>query len=648
MRWAQGFLPTLKEVAPAFRGSPEEWLLRAGLMGLSSAGYVWWPLGIRMLRKLQEKVRGQLLDAGIEEIGLPIVAPMGLWQRMEWPVGENQLVLRADFLDPERKGRFVLGGWQEPILAEVLAGWLNSYRNLPLVVFQLGLVGASEGGSVSKLAEAPLREAVQVYGFHASADSLHQNYQQLLQHIENLLEFLELPYWVAQADPLPQQPVHKLVVRLSGGNIPGSETSAFEPSQSEAAANQPETTNKAKPPTEKNGTNSGFITPIRQLGSLEEVAFCEQCGYTALRPSGRIGGRPSKPVPAASVLVGLVGPTRGGESLSKPAQQQEPVRCVPTPGARTIAEVTNFLKKPASQFLKTLVYLADGKPVAVLVRGDHQASSPKICRAFGISKLEMADPATVERVTGAPLGFSGPVGLKERIAMYADWDVQWAQNVIVGANQADAHLVGVCIGRDFVPDFFADLRLPMPGDPCPQCPANLEIGIGLSVAEAACLPKEASQPLELRFRDAQEQLQPILLHRLQLDLVRLLWATVAVHHDSQGLVWPERFSPWDILLVCLAPEDELIRKAAEELYHHWQASELEVLLDDRPLRPGVKFYDADLLGVPWRAVLGPKNYQQGQLELKHRRTGQKQMIPLAEAAFGVVEKVRSTKPSASA
>jgi prolyl-tRNA synthetase len=711
MQWSRAFLPTLKEVPPMLRGGPEHWLLRAGLVASTSGGYAWLPLGMRMLRKLQDHLRRRLLQTGAQEIGLPVLTPVSLWQRLRLPEPEVPPGLRLDLAQAERKTQYLLGGGQEPLLAELASGWLASYRNLPLLVFQFGLAAGSEGASSSRLADAAIRPVVQVYGFHAGPDSLHPTYQQLLQQVENLLDFLELPYWVAQREVSPEYLGHRVVIRLSGEQTEkagrplsqppprspisnGSEPSRPEASPgladrpTEAASDRSEPAGTPLPaeadmftppagratetyPTGLPSEAGGFVPPLSRssIGAdLEEVAFCTECGYTAVRASARIGGRPIKPVPGALVLAGLTGPTpappppgagpsqmqlpgRPGQSgptdSESPSAPPEPVRRVPTPGARTIAEVTAFLRRPPQQFLKTLLYLADGRPVAVLIRGDHQASEVKIRASFGISRLEMADPATVEKVTGAPVGFSGPVGLKEPTPLWADWDVRTAWNVVVGANEADAHLVGVCIGRDFRPDFFADLRMAMPADPCPQCPAVLQIGVGLSAAEAACLPTAQTEPLGLRFHDAQQELRPVRMHRLEVDLGRLIWAMAAVHHDQAGLVWPERFSPFDILLVCLDPEDEAVRRAAWELYQAWQSAGLEVLLDDRDLRPGVKFFDADLLGIPWRAVLGPKNYRQGQLELKHRRSGQKQLIPLADAAAILMEKVRASKGSTS-
>lgn len=635
MRWTNTFLPTLREVPSALRGQPEEWLLRAGLLGFSNAGYAWWPLGIRMLRKLQQQVRCRLLEAGAQEIGLSSLVPVSLWERSHLRDWLEPSGLRVDLAQAERKTRYLLAGWQEPVLADMLAGWLASYRNLPLLLFQFTPGVSSPPSSSVLLPETALRPGVQVYGFHPTPESLHCSYQQLLQQTERLLDWLELPYWVAQSHHPGGEEAHRVIVRLWLAHQ-GDAGSSPLPGSSERLASSAE-----KPElSEQEGSPGNEVPPesSRWASFLEEVAFCEQCGYTAIADSTRIGGRPTRPVPAECLLAHP--PAQA--THHPPLPDEEPFRCVPTPGASTIAEVTAFLGRPAHQFLKTLIYLADGQPVAVLIRGDHQASASKICRAFGIGRLEMADPATIEKVTGAPVGFSGPVGMKERIAIWADWDVQDAQNVVVGANRADAHLVGVCIGRDFHPDFFADLRRATPGDPCPQCPARLQIARGLSVADSACLAPEISHQLALRFHDTQEKLQPVRIHRFQLDLARVLWAIAAVHHDAQGLVWPKWFAPYDLLLVCLAPQEQAIRKATEELYEACQKAGLEVLLDDRELRPGVKFFDADLLGIPWRAVLGPKNYQQGQLELKHRRTGQKQIIPLPQAASTIIEKIQTT------
>jgi len=630
------------------------------MLALSSGGaYAWLPLGLRMLRKLQQHIRRLLEQAGTQEIALPMLTPLSLWEGMDPVASEDAQGLRLDLAGPERKTRYLLGGWQEPVLAHLLAGWLASYRNLPLVLFQRTAVCSPERGPSGSLAEAPGRPAVQLYGFYDSAESLHRNYQNLLQRCEELVLLLELPYWVAQKESPDEEPAHQMVVKLESDPKPaflnqpvpseGNAQAGYRVGRSGMDGQQPVS---GKESTRADGEAIRTAQAPDQ-SPWEQVAFCDTCGYTAVRDWARIGGRPAKPVPARLVLGGQAEQVQPDSSPQMAQAEQghpegskcseEPVRCVPTPGARTIAEVTAFLGRPAQQFLKTLVYLADGQPVAVLVRGDHEASEPKIRRAFGVRRFELADPATVENVTGAPVGFSGPIGLKQAIPLWADWDVQQARNVVVGANQADAHFVGVCVGRDFQPDFFADLRVALPGDPCPQCSAVLQMGGGMSVVESACWPVEWTDRLGLRFHDAQERLRPVRMSRWQIDLARLLTAFAARSHDSAGLIWPERLAPWDIVLVCLSVEDPRLMEAAGQLYAAWQAAGLEVLLDDRDLRPGVKFYDADLLGIPWRVVLGPRHFQEGQVEVKHRRTGQKETVPLAEAARIMIEKVRSAK-----
>ncbi len=624
------FLPTLKEVSASLQGGPEEWLVRSGMLAsLAGASYTWLPLGTRMLRKLEHLVRMRLEQAGAQEMALPMLSPVSLWEKVGWAdhLGEN--CLRLDLTRHDRKVRYVLGASQEPVLAELLAGWLASYRNLPLVLFQMAPVFAPEGASSSGLAEAGQRSTVQVYGFHASAESLHSTYQNLLRAGEEFLEFLGLSCWVAQMESAHAEVGHLLVVPLSD---PGSHLPPDDQPRRPEVGHAPSTPSA----TESQAISEPFAKGrSKRRAFQEEVAFCGKCGYTFVRQSARIGQRPPTPLPPSSLpSVQGIGPS---------AEGPKPLRCVPTPGARTIAEVTTFLDRPAHQFLKTLLYLADGRPVAVLIRGDHEASEAKIRQALGIEHVTMADPETIQQVTGAPVGFSGPIGLKQPIPLWADWDVQRAENVVVGANQADAHLVDVWIGRDFQPDFFADLRLPLPGDPCPRCCSTLQIGCGLPVAESVSLGSQYSLPLGLRFHDAQETLQPVLMSRFQIDLTRVLAAMGAVHHDSAGLVWPERFAPFDVLLVCLSVQNTAVMESAFRLYEVWQQAGLEVLLDDRDLRPGVKFYDADLLGIPWRVVLGERNWQEGVMEVKHRRSGQKEKIPLDEVADAMVEKVRKSK-----
>jgi prolyl-tRNA synthetase len=345
------------------------------------------------------------------------------------------------------------------------------------------------------------------------------------------------------------------------------------------------------------------------------VAHCPDCGYAAGLERAEIGPLGTDP----------------------PDVPMEPLRQVDTPDATTIEQVSNLLGCQPTEMIKTLIYTADGKPIAVLVRGDHEASEAKVRRAVGARKLELAPREVIERVTGAPVGFAGPVGLKENIPIWADRSVRGMRNAVTGANRADAHLTGVNTDRDFQAHEFADLRVALEGDPCPRCSSRLTIHRAIEVGRVANLGADYSEALGARFDDEHEQQHPIEMGSYQLGIDRLIAAVVETSHDERGIVWPVSLAPYEVLVMPLNVTEPETLDAAERLYDDLGALGIDVLLDDRDQRAGVKFYDADLVGVPLRVVLGPRRVKEGKLEIKWRWDAQPKVIELEGAACRIAE-----------
>ncbi len=341
----------------------------------------------------------------------------------------------------------------------------------------------------------------------------------------------------------------------------------------------------------------------------DTVLHCRDCGYAANQERAEIRARDCAP----------------------PDVPKQPLRKVATPGASTIEQVSAFLNIRPPDLIKTLIYEADGRPIAVLIRGDHEANEGKIRRAAGAGELALAAPEVIEQVTGAPVGFAGPVGLAGKLPIYADYDVRAMANAATGANEADAHVVGVNLGRDFTAEHFADLRNAQDGDPCPRCSSKLTERHAIEGGHVFKLGTKYSEALGAKFLDQAEQQQTIIMGCYGIGINRILAGLIETSHDAHGIIWPVALAPYEVLLVPMKA-DEATMQAAHRLYADLQAAGVEVLMDDRDARAGVKFNDADLVGVPLRVVIGPRGLKDGQFEVKWRWEKQPAMLPVDGAA----------------
>ncbi len=312
---------------------------------------------------------------------------------------------------------------------------------------------------------------------------------------------------------------------------------------------------------------------------------------------------------------------------------------VATPARRTIEEVAEFLKARPEQLIKTLIVQTDAEEtVAVLLRGDRELNDIKLCRLLGCNAVELASEELVKQVTGAPTGFAGPVGLKARVL--ADFEVRSMVDAITGANELDAHYTGVACGRDFAVEAFADLREAVAGDPCPRCSGKLEIWRGIEVGHVFKLGTKYSTALDASFLDAQGQEQVLFMGCYGIGIGRTVAAAIEQNHDANGIIFPMPLAPFQVIVTMVNPNDEPVNQAAVALYEELLELGIEVLLDDRDERPGSKFKDADLLGIPLRVTVGARGLKESSLELQERRSGQREMIPVAEVGAVVVERVR--------
>lgn len=302
------------------------------------------------------------------------------------------------------------------------------------------------------------------------------------------------------------------------------------------------------------------------------------------------------------------------------ASEKLTIEEVLTPDMGTVEEVSKFMKADSKKFIKTMLYISDGVPVAVLIRGDFEVNEIKLQTFLGSIELELADEKTINEVTGAPLGFAGPVDLKKKIKVIADLSVLNMVNAVTGANKKDYHLKNVNIGRDFKYDAVADIRKVTEGDVCPRCKKNkLSFSRGIEVGHIFKLGTKYSKSMNVTYLDTNGKENLVVMGCYGIGVTRILAATIEQSHDENGIIWPDNIAPFEVIIVPVNFADEKTKEVTEKIYKELSSSGIDVLIDDRDERAGIKFKDADLIGIPYRIVIGEKNLVNGDVEFKARK-----------------------------
>ncbi|HTY13023.1 MAG TPA: proline--tRNA ligase [Candidatus Omnitrophota bacterium] len=350
----------------------------------------------------------------------------------------------------------------------------------------------------------------------------------------------------------------------------------------------------------------------------EEIFYCEHCGYAASRESAGVGKYKIE-----------------GGAAKIDAKMQE----VATPGKKTIDEVSESLKLKPEQMIKTLIYETEKGPVAALVRGDHEVNEAKLKKVLGAEEIRLADEKAIEKVTKAPVGFAGPVGLKG-IKIVADNAVALITDGATGANKADHHLIHVIFERDYKPDLIADIRFAMHEDVCPKCEKGaMKVTRGIEVGHIFKLGTKYSAKMKAVYLDEGNTEKPYIMGCYGIGVGRTAAAAIEQCYDKDGILWPTAIAPFVIDIVPANTEDKEQMDAADKLYNELSASSGQVILDDRPERIGVKLKDADLIGFPVKVIIG-KSLKEGKVEVKFRKTGETKLVPLADAAKELSSHVR--------
>ena len=342
------------------------------------------------------------------------------------------------------------------------------------------------------------------------------------------------------------------------------------------------------------------------------ICYCDACGYAANEEKASCG------VPEMS--------TEAEAEMEK----------IHTPDVKTIEELMGFMNADPSEFVKTIIYNIDGKIVAVMVRGDRDINETKLKNLYDATEMSLAAFEDVERVTGAKVGFAGPVGLKEKIEVLLDNEVSAMKNFIVGANETDYHFKNVNIGRDFTPDRVVDIRNAVEGDKCPKCGQPLKMARGVEVGHIFKLGTKYSKALNCIYLDKDGKENPMIMGCYGIGVSRTIAAVIEQYHDDDGIKWPVAAAPYKVIVIPTKVNDEENMGLAEKIYDELTDKGIEVLMDDRNERPGVKFKDADLIGIPLRITVG-RRAGEGIVELKYRMDGKTEEVSADDAVKAAVE-----------
>jgi len=562
MRWSKSLIPTLKEDPADAEVISHKLLVRAGFIRQISRGiYDYFPLALRVLRKIEQIVRQEMNRAGAQELLMPIASPAELWQESgRWEMYGKELLRFKD----RHERDFCLGPTHEEIVTDLVRGAVRSYRELPFNLYQIQTKFRDEVRPRFGLMRGREFIMKDAYSFHTDVADCRREYDNMFETYRRIFTRCGLRYRPVEADT---------------GAIGGSLSHEFQ---------------------------------VLAESGEDAIVSCNTCDYAANIEKAEIKARPS------------AGRDSSGDS--------PPLEKVSTPRKKSVAEVAEFLKLPADKFIKTLVYKTDrGELVAVLARGDHEINELKLRSVLGCKELALADEAVLSSTAGVVPGFLGPIGSKLRTV--ADRSIQGMRNAVTGANEADAHFIHVDQERDFTTTEFADLRLAMAGDLCPRCEqGSLEAHRGIEVGQVFYLGTKYSEAMGATYLDAEGRQRPIEMGCYGIGISRLVAAAVEQNHDANGIVWPVSIAPFHVLLLPINYKDKAIREAADKLYQALQERGVEVLFDDRDERPGVKFKDADLVGIPLRVTIGAKSLERGCIELRWRRDGKTEEIPVADSA----------------
>ena len=545
MRFSEFGLTTLKEVPAEAEIVSHQLMLRAGLIRrLASGLFTWMPIGVRVLRKIENIVREEMDRAGAHELLMPSVHPAELWRETgRWDQYGPLLLRMSDRHDRE----YCYGPTHEEVITDVARRELRSYKQLPINYYQVQTKFRDEirpRFGVMRSREFIMKDA---YSFDVDQAGLDESYQRMHAAYTAIFSRLGLNFRVVWAD---------------SGEIGGSKSQEFH--------------------------------VIADSGE-DAIAYSDADDFASN-------------IESAATLPGADSRSDATEELQKLA----------TPGVKTIDDLCKLLDVTPAQTIKTLIVEGENGPVALVIRGDHELNAVKAQKLDGVaSPLTMADTETIKKATGSEPGSLGPVGIE--LPVYFDHAVTALSDFSCGANEVGQHYTGVNFGRDLPEPKTVDLRNIVAGDPVPNGKGTVKIARGIEVGHIFQLGTKYSESMGATVQDKDGKDIPMLMGCYGIGVTRIVGAAIEQNHDDSGIIWPAPIAPFDIVLVPInLQRSETVREAAEALYLELQDKGFDVLYDDRDVRPGVKFADAELIGVPHRLVISERGLAAGELEYRHR------------------------------
>lgn len=573
MRLSQMYIRTLREVPTDAEIPSHIWLLRAGMIRkLVSGVYGFMPLGFRSVRKIEEIIRKEMDVRGGQEIHMSALQPAELWQESgRWSAYGPEMWRLKDRNERE----FCLGPTHEEIFTDIVRNEVNSYRQLPLNLYQIQTKYRDEKRprfGLMRSREFVMKDA---YSFDRDWEGLDKSYREMYDAYDKIFTRCGLVFRPVEADT---------------GAIGGSASHEF--------------------------------TAISEVGE-SEIAYCEQCNMAATTER--------------AVCIDDAPET----------EAELPMEKVVTPGTKTIEDVSNFLKVDQKKTMKALLFKVYGETeetfeyVAAFVRGDRELNMTKLVNALGVPEhaIEFANENEMGAETGCVGGFTGPIGLHD-CKIVVDSELVGQKNLVAGACETDHHIINVNYGRDFKGDIITDLKLLKAGDKCPVCGAPVKLARGIEVGQVFKLGTKYSKSMGAYYKDENMVDQLIIMGCYGIGVTRTLAAIVEQHHDDNGIIWPMTVAPYHAIVTVVNTGDEVQETLAETIYQELLKAGVEALIDDRKERPGVKFKDADILGIPVRITVG-KKAAEGVVEYKLRKESEHIEISGQDAAAKAIAYVAS-------
>ena len=559
MRMSKLMLKTLREPPSEAELESHKLLLRAGLVTTLAAGlYAFTPLGWRVLRKIEGIIREEMDGIGGQEVRLPELNPIELWEQS----GRAETMGQTLFRLADRKERgFVLGPTHEEGMSFLASRHIQSYRDLPVTLYQIETKFRDEPrprGGLVRLREFTMKDA---YSFDAGWDALDVSYAAAYEAYVRIFARAGVPVVPVAAD---------------SGAIGGKESQEFV-----------------------------FLTDDGE----DEILLCPGCGYAANAEKADFSPPPA--VPAAPL----------------------PMERIATPGQKTIAELASFLGIEQRQTVKAVFYKADGEPIFVAIRGDLDVNEVKLKNALKAQDVDPMDEQMVKRL-GLVAGSASAVGLTG-IKVVADPTAVEAPNLVAGANEDGFHLLNTNHGRDWKADLVASIGLARADDACATCGSALQVRRGMEMGHVFKLGTLYSESIGVNYLDEAGERHPCVMGCYGIGVERMLAAIIEANHDANGITWPASVAPYDVHVVVLNGDQEHVDAALNELEAEFAKAGLTALVDDRPDSAGIKFKDADLLGMPVRFTLGPRSLEKGGVEVRDRRTGETNVLTIGEAVAAV-------------